>query len=136
VANTDFPGLAQIGQINVRVHDLQRAVAFYRDILGIRYLFEVPRMAFFGCAGIRLLLSLPESKAFDHPSSILYSKVNDINESTGSLKARGVTITGEPELIAEMPDPDLWMSSFKDSEDNTLALMSEVRPPVRRQTPA
>jgi len=133
VADADFPGLAQIGQIRVPVHDLQRAVAFYRDVLGMRYLFEVPRMAFFDCAGIRLLLGLPEGEAFDHPSSILYFKVDDINETTGALKARGVTITGEPELIAEMPDHDLWMSSFTDSEDNTHALMSEVRPPVRRR---
>ena len=136
MAPTDFHGLAQIGQISIPVHELQRAVSFYRDTLGIKFLFEVPRMAFFDCSGVRLLVGLPEGEEDDHPSSTLYFKVDDINSSTATLKGRGVTIKGEPELIAEMPDHDLWMSFFNDSEGNVLALMSEVRPPVRRQPPA
>jgi methylmalonyl-CoA/ethylmalonyl-CoA epimerase len=120
-------GLSQIGQINVRVHDLPRAMAFYRDDLGIPFLFDVPNMAFFDCAGVRLLLALPEGEGSDHPSSILYFKVDDIHGATGALRARSVKITSEPHLIARMPDHDLWMSFFLDSEGNTLALMSEVR---------
>jgi methylmalonyl-CoA/ethylmalonyl-CoA epimerase len=131
-----FPGLSEIGQINVPVHDLQRAVAFYRDALGMKYLFEVPKMAFFDCAGIRLLLALPEGEGQDHPSSVLYFKVGDIAQTTAALKERGVTLSGGPELIAEMPDHDLWLSFFKDSEGNLLALMSEVRPPARQARPA
>jgi len=136
VLTSGFQGLSHIGQINIPVHDLQRAVAFYRNTLGMRYLFEVPKMAFFDCAGIRLLLALPEAEGQDHPSSVLYFTVDDIAQTTADLKERGVVISGGPELIAEMPDHDLWMSFFKDSEDNMLALMSEVRPPVRRQQPA
>jgi methylmalonyl-CoA/ethylmalonyl-CoA epimerase len=120
-------GLSQIGQINVRVHDLPRAMAFYRDDLGIPFLFDVPNMAFFDCAGVRLLLALPEGEGSDHPSSILYFKVDDIHGATEALRARSVKITSEPHLIARMPDHDLWMSFFLDSEGNTLALMSEVR---------
>ena len=122
-----FRGLAQIGQINVRVHDLPRATAFYRDALGLRFLFDVPRMAFFDCAGVRLLLALPEGAGEDHPSSILYFKVDDIRHATAALEARSVEFTSPPHLIAKMPDHDLWMSFFHDSEGNTLALMSEIR---------
>jgi methylmalonyl-CoA/ethylmalonyl-CoA epimerase len=131
MANTDFPGLGQIGQISIPVHDLPRAIGFYRDALGLKFLFEVPKMGFFDCDGIRLLLALPEGEGTDHPSSILYFKVEDIRRSTEALRARGVTITGEAERIAEMPDHDLWMSFFQDTEGNLLALMSEVRPPAR-----
>ena len=121
------PGLAQIGQINVRVHDLPRAIAFYRDALGMKFLFEAPGMGFFDCAGVRLLLALPEDEREDHPSSILYFKVDDIHAGTASLRDRSVKVASEPHLIAHMPDHDLWMSFFEDSEGNSMALMSEVR---------
>ena len=121
------PGLAQIGQINVRVHDLPRAIAFYRDALGMKFLFEAPGMGFFDCAGVRLLLALPEDESEDHPSSILYFKVDDIQAGTASLRDRSVKIASDPHLIAHMPDHDLWMSFFEDSEGNSMALMSEVR---------
>jgi methylmalonyl-CoA/ethylmalonyl-CoA epimerase len=125
-ATTDF-GLSQIGQISVTAHDLERAVAFYRDVLGVKLLFEVPpRMAFFDCSGIRLLLGLPEPD-HDHPGSILYFKVADIRQAHARLRNRGVDFLQEPHLVARMPDHELWMAFFKDSEDNTLALMSEVR---------
>ena len=127
MAPTDPAGLAQIGQINVRVHDLPRAIAFYRYALGMKFLFEAPGMGFFDCAGVRLLLALPEDKAEDHPSSILYFKVDDIQTATASLRDRSVKVTSEPHLIAQMPDHDLWMSFFEDSEGNTMALMSEIR---------
>ncbi len=132
MANTEFAGLGPIGQINIPVHDLPRAIQFYRDTLGMKFLFEVPKMGFFDCDGIRLLLALPEGEGTDHPSSILYFKVDDIRLSTEALRARGVTITGDAERIAEMPDHDLWMSFFEDTEGNLLALMSEVRPPARK----
>jgi methylmalonyl-CoA/ethylmalonyl-CoA epimerase len=122
-----FPGLSRIGQINVPVHDLPRATAFYRDRLGMKFLFDVPRMAFFDCAGVRLLLALPEAEGADHPSSILYFTVDDLHGATTALQARSVKITAAPHWIAHMPDHDLWMSFFEDSEGNTLALMSEVR---------
>ncbi len=128
----DFHGLAQIGQINIPVHDLPRAIRFYREALGMNFLFEVPKMAFFDCDGIRLLLALPEGEGTDHPSSTLYFKVEDVRRSTEALRERGVTITEEPGLIAEMPDHDLWMSFFQDTEGNVHSLMSEVRPPARK----
>lgn len=126
--NTSAFGLAQIGQIAVTVHDLDRAVTFYRDTLGMSLLFQVPNLAFFGCNGVRLMLGVPETPEFDHPASIIYYKVADIQQAHVTLVARGATFTSEPHLIARMPDHELWMAFLKDSEGNTLGLMSEVRP--------
>lgn len=119
-------GLSQIGQIAVTVHDVDRAVAFYRDVLGMRLLFQVPNMAFFDCGGVRLMLAVPEPE-HDHPSSILYYKVADIQAAYETLSGRGVAFVDKPHLVARMPDHELWMTFFKDAEGNTLALMSEVR---------
>ena len=120
--------LSQIGQISIIIHDLERAVAFYRDTLGMKFLFQVPpKMAFFDCGGVRLYLGVPEEAEFDHPSSILYYKVDDIHGAWEILRDRGAELKGEPHLVARMPDHELWIGFFKDSEGNTLALMSEVR---------
>jgi len=127
MANTDNFGLSSIGQIAVNAHDLDRAVAFYRDKLGMKHLFTVPpHMAFFGCGDVRLMLSLPEKPEFDHASSIIYFKVPDIQQATNILAERGVQIEAQPALIANMGSYDLWMAGFRDSENNLLALMSEV----------
>ncbi|MFN8572406.1 MAG: VOC family protein [Gemmatimonadaceae bacterium] len=118
----------RIGQIAINVRDVPRAVAFYRDGLGLPLLFEVPpKMAFFSCGGVRLMLSIPEESAFDHPGSILYYAVDDIEASHAAMSARGVSFVDAPHLIARMPDHELWMSFFKDPDGNTGALMSEKR---------
>jgi len=120
-------GLDRIGQIAVNVKDLERATAFYRDALGMRPLFQAPRLAFFDCGGIRLMLSPPEKPEFDHPGSILYYKVDDIKAAHTALRGRGVPFEGEPHVVAQLPAHDLWMAFCRDSEGNLLALMSEVR---------
>ena len=127
-ANDDFPGLSRIRQIAIIVHDLPRAVAFYRDTLGMKFLFEVPKMAFFDCGEVRLMLGLPETPELDHPASIVYYKVEDIQSAYRVLKSRGVRFEREPGLVARMPDHELWLAEFRDIEGNVLALMSEVRP--------
>lgn len=127
MANVNDFGLSTIGQIAVNAHDLERAVGFYRDKLGMKHLFTVPpQMAFFDCAGIRLMLSLPEKPEFDHPSSIIYFKVPDIQQASDILAERGVQIEEEPILVANMGSYDLWMAAFRDSENNLLAMISEV----------
>ena len=126
-ATTTALGLSAIGQISMIAHDVPRATQFYRDKLGMRLLFEVPKMAFFDCAGVRLMLSMPENAEFDHPGSVLYFRVDDIDSAHATFKDRGVAFVDEPHLIAKMPDHELWMSFFKDSEGNTLALMAEKR---------
>jgi predicted enzyme related to lactoylglutathione lyase len=121
------PTLNQIGQIFVNVKDLDRAIAFYRDILGMTFLFQAPpNMAFFDCGGIRLMLGVADRPDLDHPASIIYYKVANIERVYKTFKARGVEFIVKPHLVAPMPDYDLWLADFKDSEGNFLALMSEV----------
>lgn len=120
-------GLSAIEQIAVNVHDVERAVGFYLDKLGLKLLFSVPpNLAFFDCDGIRLMLSLPAKPEFDHPSSIIYFKVDDIQQASKTLAARGVQFEEQPAFVADMGSYDLWLAAFRDSEDNLLALMSHV----------
>jgi len=120
-------GLSTIGQIAINAHDLERATAFYRDQLGMKLLFSVPpTMAFFDCDGIRVMLSLPDKPEFDHASSIIYFNVDDIRGATQTLKRRGVQFDEDPVFVADMGSYDLWMASFRDSENNLLALQSNV----------
>lgn len=119
-------GIMNIGQISIIVKDVERATAFYRDVLGLRLLFTVPAMAFFDCGGVRLMLGTASSPEYDHPSSILYFRVADINLGHQRLVSAGVEIVAPPRLIAPMPDHDLWMTAFKDTEGNIHQLMSEV----------
>ena len=120
-------GLSIIGQIAITVRDVERAVKFYRDTLGMRFLFQAPpNMAFFDCGGIRLMLSPPEGTA-DSFSSIIYYRVDNIQSAAAALKSRGVSFESEPHLVAQMPDHDLWMAFFRDPDRNLLALMSEAK---------
>jgi predicted enzyme related to lactoylglutathione lyase len=121
------PGLSRIHQISMRTHDLDRAVRFYRDALGLPFLFSAPpRLAFFDCGGVRLMLSTPEP-GFDHPGSILYFAVDDIQQMHDVLTSRGVKFGTSPHKIATLADREVWLADFEDSEGNTLALMSEPR---------
>ena len=126
--STDFAGLSQIGQIAINVQDVERATAFYRDTLGMRFLFAFPGLAFFDCGGVRLMLSRAEDPKLDHPASILYYRVADIEAAHQARAARGVRFETGPHLVARMPDHELWLAEFNDSEDNVLALMAEKRP--------
>jgi methylmalonyl-CoA/ethylmalonyl-CoA epimerase len=126
--STDFAGLSQIGQIAINVQDVERATAFYRDTLGMRFLFAFPGLAFFDCGGVRLMLSRAEDPKLDHPASILYYRVADIEATHQALAARGVRFERGPHLVARMPDHELWLADFYDSEDNILALMAEKQP--------
>ncbi len=121
------PSLSRIGQIFVNVHDLDRAITFYRDVLGMKFLFQAPpNMAFFDCDGIRLMLGVADRPELDHPASIIYYRVDDIERVYEIFKARGVEFIVKPHLVAPMPTYDLWLADFRDSEGNLLALMSEV----------
>jgi predicted enzyme related to lactoylglutathione lyase len=123
---SDF-GLSAIEQIAVTAKDIERATAFYKQKLGMKHLFSAPPgLAFFDCDGIRLMLSLPSSPEFDHPSSIIYFKVDDIQLAYETLTGRGVVFEEKPHFLADLGSFDLWMASFRDSEDNFLAMMSHV----------
>lgn len=120
-------GITHLGQVAINAKDVERAATFYQNTLGLKLLFKAPPgLAFFDCGGVRLMLSGAEKPEFDHPSSVLYFAVPEIHAAYGKLKESGVLFEDEPHMIARMPSHDLWMTFFRDSEDNVLALMSEV----------
>ncbi|MCH7565026.1 MAG: VOC family protein [Gemmatimonadetes bacterium] len=123
---SDFK-LDAIGQIHISVEDLPAAVAFYRDVLGMTLLFEVPgqQMAFFDCGGIRLYLGKPESPDF-HSSPVVYYRVGEIDAAYSALAARGVEFEGAPHIVHKTEDTELWMAGFRDPDNNYLCLMSET----------
>jgi len=121
-------GLSTIGQIGITVKEVDRAIAFYRDVLGMKLLFQVPGMGFFACDSVRLMVSAAENPQ-DQYSSVIYFKVARIEEAYTTLLERGAAFDGLPHLVARMPDHDLWMAFFRDPDRNLLALMCEVARP-------
>jgi methylmalonyl-CoA/ethylmalonyl-CoA epimerase len=119
--------IMRVGQVAINVKDVARATAFYRDVLGLKFLFSAGQLAFLDCGGVRLMLDKPENAEFDHPSSILYFAVPDIQAAHQKLVDAGVSIFQVPRVVAPMPDHDLWMCFFRDTEGNVMALMSEVQ---------
>lgn len=102
--------ITKIGQISIPVHDIERSIEFYRDVLELPFMFSAPNMAFFECNGTRILLSIPEEEQYDHASSIFYFSVDDIQSSYEQLQTRGVTFQGEPHMIARLGETG-WLSS-------------------------
>ena len=118
-------GLGPIGQVLIPVTDVERAAAWYRDVLGIRYLFGFPGMAFLDADGVRLYLASPTEPGFDGPAT-LYFRVPDIHAAVAELEARGVTFSGRPHMIVDDGTHQTWMCFSKDPDGNNVALMSEV----------
>jgi catechol 2,3-dioxygenase-like lactoylglutathione lyase family enzyme len=115
-----------LGQIALTVSDVQRSIAFYRDQVGLRFLFAAgPSLAFLDLGGVRLMLSAPEGEFVPGVSSVLYLRVADIAAAHAEMAARGVKFVDTPHLIAPMADHDLWMCFFRDPDGHTLALMCE-----------
>ena len=116
-----------IGQIHISVDDVPRAVAFYRDTLGMTFLFDVPGqpMAFFDCGGVRLYLGTPEKPEF-RSNPMIYYRVDSIRDAYDKLSSRGVEFSGEPHMVHKTEESELWMAGFKDPDGNNLVLMSEV----------
>ena len=110
------------------VRDLERAVAFYRDVLRLKHLFTAPPgLAFFACGNVRLMLSRPEKSDSERFSAAIYFRVADIQQAHDALIARGASFETKPHLVARMPDHELWMAFFRDPDRNLLALMCEKR---------
>jgi methylmalonyl-CoA/ethylmalonyl-CoA epimerase len=116
-----------LGQVAFRAHDIDRAVGFYRDVLGMPFLFQAPPgLAFFRCGNVTLMLSRPEAPEHDHPGSVLYFRVPDLEAAYRKLVERGVTFAGPPHAVHREPGRELRMAFFTDSEGNTLALMAWI----------
>jgi methylmalonyl-CoA/ethylmalonyl-CoA epimerase len=99
----DHSALSRIGQIAINAHDVDRATAFYRDVLGLPHLFRAGQLSFFDCGSARLMLTKPEKPEFDHPSSILYFQVTDIQAAFQRLKSGGAKFEDEPRVITACP---------------------------------
>ena len=120
--------LVAVGQIGLTVDNLEKSVAFYRDVLGLKHLFDAPPgMSFFACGNLRLMLSRPEQPGAERFNAVIYFSVGDIHATRDLLVGRGVTFEAEPRLLAKMPDHELWMAFFRDPSNNLLALMCEKR---------
>ncbi|SFD19576.1 Catechol 2,3-dioxygenase [Bacillus sp. 491mf] len=119
--------IQKIGQIGVPVKDLDRAIHFYKDKLGLSLLFNNDSMAFFECNGLRLFLSLPEKEEFAQSSSVIYFQVENMKETYEDLLSKEIIFIDEPHIVAKMGQLETWMTFFKDMEGNTHALMSEVQ---------
>ena len=126
-AGTDSVKISKLGQIGVAVADLEAMTTFYRDHLGVPFLFAAPGMSFFDLGGVRLMLSLPEKGSEGRHGSILYLEVPDIAAAHAALAARGVAFSGKPHVVHRHPGGGLWMAFFSDPEENMLALMSDVK---------
>jgi len=121
-----------LGQVALSVSDVARSTAFYREAVGLRFLFAAgPSLAFLDLGNARLMLSAPEGEFTPGSSTVLYLRVADLTGAHAAMRERGVTFVDEPHLVAPMPDHDLWMCFFRDPDGHTLALMSE-RPRAAR----
>ena len=118
--------LDRLRQVSITVHDLARAEGFYRDVLGMTHLFSAPpKMAFFDCGGVRLMLAIPEKEELDHPSSILYFGVDDIDAAHAAMVDRGVEFESAPVAVHRDERHELWMAFFRDPDGNVLAVTAE-----------
>ncbi|MHB1225832.1 MAG: VOC family protein, partial [Gemmatimonadaceae bacterium] len=117
---------AKVAQLLIPVEDLGQGVAFYRDVLGIPFLFAAPpRMAFFDCGGVRLLVGVMPQGQIAQRGSVIYFQVPDIHAVHSSLRDRGVDFRAAPHVVNRTPGSELWLSEFTDPDGNQLALMSE-----------
>lgn len=127
----DGSDLTALRQIALTVADVGRSTAFYRDALGLPFLFSAgPNLAFLDVGGVRLMLGTPEPGFTPGASSMLYFRVTDIHAAHARLAERGVAFPSVPHMIAAMPDHDLWLDEFRDPDGNPLALMCEKSRPA------
>ena len=125
---SDNPKLSSIRQIAITVGDVEAALRFYRDALGIPFLFSAgPDLAFLDAGGIRLMLTTPQGTGAVGHNSILYFTVSDILATHAALVARGAVSERAPALAAKMPDHELWTGFLRDPDGNLVGLMEEKR---------
>ena len=125
--------LNRIGQIALAVRDVDKAEAFYRDVLRLRWLYRFGDLTFFDCSGVRLLLEKASEPG--EAGSPIYFSCADIDLAVRELNQRGVTFTSKPHLIAPMEDHDLWMAFFHDRTAILLRLCTKPRRATPRHRP-
>lgn len=119
-------GVADIGQIAITVGDVARATAFYRDVLGLKFLFGAgPNLAFLAAGSVRIMLTTPQGAGEVGKNSILYFKVTDIAATHAAIVGRGAANERAPQLTARMPNHELWIGFVRDPDGNLVGLMEE-----------
>lgn len=128
MAGADKMGLSRIVQIAVTVSDLEKSLTFYRDVLGMRFLFQAPNVVFFDCDGVRLMLGLggANTDAAARQGTIVYFMAADIRSTYAALVQRGAPAEREPSVIARLGSVDVWLGFVRDLDDNLIGLMEEV----------
>lgn len=120
--------IESIGQIAIAVSDVQRAKSFYQEVLGLKSLFDAPpSLSFFQCGGTRLMLTTLQGDPADHRTSVIYYKVDQLDSVAAHLASLGVAWVQAPNLVAKMPDHELWMGFIRDPDQNLIGLMEERR---------
>ena len=121
--------VGDIGQIAITVSDVAAAKAFYSDVLGLRFLFDAgPNLAFVAAGAVRIMLTTPQGHGAADHNSVLYFRVHDIAAGYDSVCERGARPDTGPELVARMPDHELWLAFVRDPDGNLVGLMEERRP--------
>ena len=119
--------IRRLGQVALPVQNIDRAIAFYRDALGLPFIWSNGRMAFFQLGDVRVLIDLPEEPGGPRMASVLYLDTDDLDGAVSALKGRGVVFRDDPHHIGDLGDMSVWMAFFHDSEGNLLALQEERR---------
>jgi predicted enzyme related to lactoylglutathione lyase len=128
VSTTAWPGVSEIGQIAIVVKDVTQATTFYRDVLGLRFLFSAgPNLAFLQAGTVRLMLTTPQGDGEVGKNSVIYFKVDDLPRTHAAVLGRGAKNERDPAMAAKMPDHELWIAFVRDPDGNLVGLMSEVR---------
>jgi len=123
---TRYDGPLGVGQLAIPVSDLQRSLTFYRDVLGLHFLFEAPpELAFLDCGGVRLMLSRPQGGEPSPSVGVIYYRVADLDAAYSTLRERGAVFVDKPHLIARLADHEVWMTFLRDPDNHLLALMAE-----------
>lgn len=116
-----------VAQILIPVENLDQAIAFYRDTLGLRFLFSAPpQMSFFQSGSVRLLVGVPEAERSRQRGSTIYCQVPDIHAVFETLTQRGVAFAADPHVVHRTPATELWLAEFRDPDGNALALLGET----------
>jgi predicted enzyme related to lactoylglutathione lyase len=122
------PTTPAVGQVAVTVSDVAKATAFYRDVIGLGFLFSAgPNLTFLAAGSTRLMLTTPQGHGEVGKNSVLYFKVNGIEAAFASMLTRGATSERAPQLTAKMPDHELWIGFLRDPDGNLVGVMEEKR---------
>ena len=120
-------GIIGLAQVALTVKDLDTATAFYRDVLGLPFLFSAPPgLAFFQAGATRLMLSAPTEGDGAGSHAILYYGVADIQAAFAAITRRGAAVKAPPHMIAKVGDKAVWLAAIEDPDGHTVGLMSEV----------